>query len=87
MAPAPHDVFVPNGDSRRETAVLLVGTAEEYGISQRSIKTAPGGFFITEELADIVYDDVDKDVAPEPEPTKKASGNRAAKNSTVKKKE
>lgn len=52
-----HSVFVPNGDSRRDTATLLVGTAEEFGISQKSIRSTSKGFFITEELADKVYED------------------------------
>lgn len=49
--------FVPNGESRRETAILLVGTADEFGISQDSIRATASGFFITEELADVLYDD------------------------------
>lgn len=79
MGRAPRDVFVPNGDSRRETAIILVGTADEYNVDQRSIMATKGGFYITSELADFVYDE------PEPEPvkkagtTKKTSGNRAAK--------
>lgn len=57
------DVFVPNGDSRQETAVLLVGTAEEFNLSQRHIRAdrARGGFWISEALADIVYEDSDDD--------------------------
>lgn len=69
--------FVPNGDSSRETAILLVGTAREYGISQRAIKKVSGGFQISDELADIVFSKGDSDT-----PAKKAtktSGNRAAK--------
>lgn len=56
-----HTAFIPAGNkhsrSSRETAVLLVGTAEEFGISQDSIKMVPGGFRITEELADLLYDE------------------------------
>lgn len=90
MAGFSRDVFVPNGDSRRDTAIVLVGTAEEYGIDQRSIKTAPGGFHITSELADLVYGEVYDEPEAEPEsvperPAKKTSGNRAAKNSTTEK--
>lgn len=70
-----HSAFVPNGDSRRDTAVLLVGTATEYGIDQHSIKVVQGGFRITEELADVLYSDTE---------TKRPSGNRAAKNVTHK---
>lgn len=50
------NVFVPNGDSREDTAVLLTGTAREYKIDQREIKATNGGFFISDRLADIVYD-------------------------------
>jgi len=76
--------FVPNGESRRETAILLVGTADEYGIDQRSIRSVSGGFYISEELADVLFaeDDVEQPEeapAPEAKPTK-TSGNRAAKN-------
>ena len=65
-------MFVPNGASRQQTAILLVGTAEEHGISTRTIKCVSGGFLITEALHALVYSD-----------TKKTSGNRAAKNSTT----
>lgn len=58
--------FVPNGASRRETAILLVGTAEEHGIDQRSIRATPSGFFVSEELADILWgDDAGGALAPE----------------------
>jgi len=82
--------FVPNGDSRKETAVLLVGTADEYGIDQRSIKTTPSGFLITKELADILYDEDDSDTKGDTRQdakpaTKKTSGNRAAKTGSKKK--
>lgn len=86
-------VFVPNGDNRKETAVLLVGTADEYGIDQGSIRMVSGGFYITEELAAILQGE-DSDAAPEPDPepeadkpkaTKKTSGNRAAKTGSKKK--
>lgn len=49
--------FVPNGADREETAVLLVGTAREFGLSQRSIRVTVGGFKISEELADLIYED------------------------------
>lgn len=49
--------FVPNGNNQEETATLLVGTASEYGLSQRSIRATVGGFKISEELADIVFSD------------------------------
>jgi hypothetical protein len=73
-----HTAFVPNGNSRKDTAVLLVGTATEYGIHQHSIKAVGGGFRITQELADVLYDESTDDNTTEP------SGNRAAKNVTHK---
>lgn len=62
-------MFVPNGPSRKDTAVLLVGTAAEFGIDQRSIRALRSGFEISDELASLIYD----------EDTTKTSGNRAAK--------
>lgn len=70
-----HTAFVPDGAgrglSRRDTAVLLVGTADEHGIDQHSIKMVQGGFRITEELADVLYDESE---------TQETSGDRAEKN-------
>jgi hypothetical protein len=77
-----HTAFVPNGDSRKDTAILLVGTALEHGIDQHSIRTVSGGFRITEELADVLYSD--SEPAVKTKSTKKPSGNRAAKNDTNK---
>lgn len=89
--------FVPDDtmDSRKETAILLVGTAREFGIPQRSIQTTYGGFWITQELADVLYDESDDEpeveAEPEAEPktksksTTKTSGNRAAKNQPTEK--
>lgn len=83
-----HDVFVPNGDSAQDTAVLLVGTAAEFGLDQRSIKATSRGFLITEELADLIYGTADE---PEPDPkpakAKKSSDNRVGKNSSKTEKE
>lgn len=56
---------------RQETAVLLTGTAREFGIDQHAIKTTSAGFVITDELMDVLYDEG---------VIKKTSGNRAAKN-------
>lgn len=89
------NIFVPDGESRQDTAVLLVGTARDYDIPQRSIKATVGGFYITEALADVIYEDApgepeeaEEPPLPEAEPkkatkkstTKKTSGSRAAKN-------
>lgn len=66
--------FVPNGDSRKETAILLVGTAREYGLDQRSVRMTSGGFYISDELAHILSEEMgeDEDVVitegPAPEP-------------------
>lgn len=59
-----HPYFVPNGDDRKQTAVLLVGTADEYGIDQREIRTARGGFRISENVANALGLD---GAEPEPE--------------------
>lgn len=85
----PRDVFVPNGDSRRDTAIILVGTAEEYGIDQRSIKSTAGGFYITNELAALVYDDDEPmemvESESEPEPVKAPAKKTTAKKASTKK--
>lgn len=52
-------VFVPNGENRRETAVLLVGTAREHNLSPRSIHATNGGFYISDELADLLGEDTE----------------------------
>lgn len=54
--------FVPSGTfgSRQETATALVGAADEFGLNQRDIRSAQGGFWITESLADKVFNDVDE---------------------------
>lgn len=67
-------MFIPNGASRQQTAILLTGTASEFGINQRSIRAAKGGFHISDELARVLYD----------ESAIETSGNRAAKNVTEK---
>lgn len=57
-----HPYFVPNDTqgSRRETAVLLVGTADEYDIPQREIASTRDGFRISEKVA-IALGYVDED--------------------------
>ena len=54
--------FVPSdaAGSRKETAVLLVGTAREFDIDQHSILAAQGGFWITADLARLVFEDEDR---------------------------
>lgn len=93
-----HPNWVPDATmgSRKDTAVLLVGTATEFGIPQRDIASTRGGFYISDRLAELVYDEAGEDDQAEPEPetvsgnetdtTKaapkaaKTSGNRAGKN-------
>jgi len=82
----PHGLtaFVPDGDSRRDTAVLLVGTAREYDLGDRAVSATQGGFYISDELADLLYDEQEEEAGTDPEPSKKnTSGNRAAKTSTA----
>jgi hypothetical protein len=64
--------FIPanTAGSRKDTAVLLVGTATEYGLDQHSILAAQGGFWITAELADLAFED-----QPESEGEPEVSGN------------
>lgn len=70
-----HPFFVPDGDSRQDTAVLLVGTADEYGIDQRNIRAARGGFRISQSVADALgLDTSDEPEQAEPEP-EEVSGN------------
>lgn len=90
-----HPYFVPDGDSRTDTATLLVGTASEFGVSQRGIAAVRGGFRISQEVYDAVYGDqpetasavaepeqADDQPAPAPKKrtAKKTSGTRSAKN-------
>lgn len=67
----PREVFVPHRGRREEIAVLLTGTADEHGIDQRDIQLTHGGFLITEELADLVYEDqpADDGALDSPEPS------------------
>lgn len=84
------------GADRRETAIILIGTARENDLDDaRHVRATTGGFYISDELADILYDedaDEGEEVSgnepetEEPEApkarkrNKKASGDRAAKN-------
>ena len=100
--------FVSNGSAlaatpdqpltRRDLAVVLVGSAEEYGFDQRSIRTTPNGFYVSDEQYKLLLEDgVETESGPgaeaEPAPEKpapkrrarstKTSGSRAAKNSNT----
>lgn len=77
-----HPHFVPNNTagSKTETAVLLVGTADEFGISQSDIVMVSGGYRITEALADVLYEESNDEPDSGDKPPEKTSGNRAGKN-------
>lgn len=57
MTKTSHPYFIANGDSRKDTATLLTGTAEEAGIDQHDIQATPSGFNITEAVYQAVYGD------------------------------
>lgn len=75
-----HPNFVPSdaAGSRKETAVLLVGTAREFGVSQQDIASTHNGFWISDALADVLDAEVEEvqpeevqpKAEPEPEPKK-----------------
>lgn len=54
------DAFVPYGDDRAETARTLTNLADKHNISQNDIHAANDGFYITEALADLLYEDGDE---------------------------
>lgn len=58
--------FVPNATfgTRQDTATALTGAADEFSISQRAIRAASGGFWVTDELAEKVFNDVDESALP-----------------------
>jgi hypothetical protein len=89
-----HPYFVADGDSRQDTAILLVGTAREFGIPQRDIAAVRGGFRISQALADVLYDEgqdepepvqPDPEPEPEPEPEPVKTSTTSTKSRTTKK--
>jgi hypothetical protein len=81
------DVFVPDQGDRQGMASVLVDSAEAHGL-QRHIQSdaARRGFWISNDLADIVYDEPDETEA-EPEPAPETPDKAPAKTgSTTKKK-
>lgn len=91
--------FVPNGSAlaatpdqpltRRDLAVVLVGSAEEYGFDQRSIRTTPNGFYVSDEQYKLLFEDgVETEAGPgaeaeaEPAPEKPAPKRRARSTKT-----
>lgn len=95
MALNPTNCFVANdaAGTRKETAILLVGTAREFDIPQREIASARTGFYISERLAEILEREMDEGAGgvenaepteqpattPKKKASKKTSGNRAEK--------
>ena len=86
-----HPFFVPDGDSRQQTAVLLVGTAREFGIPQREVAAVRGGFRISAALADVLYDEdqqgtpAEQEETPAPEPDEDPAPKATAKKTAAKK--
>jgi hypothetical protein len=72
-----HPFFIEDGESRQETAILLVGTAEEAGIDQRDVRATRGGFRITQAVADALGLDTSEDADSEPIDPATVSGNDA----------
>lgn len=85
--------FIPaSGAGRRDIAILLVGTAQEFDVSARNVLPTPSGFWVSEILADILVDEgvLTEDgeyKGPKKAAKKKTSGNRAAKNTATQKEE
>lgn len=77
MSQHPH--FVPSGEVRKDTAILLVGTAREFGIDQHDIKSVQGGFLISQSLADVLYAEAETEPKAEPKPKPKASKKASSK--------
>lgn len=75
MSDHPHFIADSLGGSRKDTAILLTGTAREFHVHQREIKAVQGGFRVTQNMHDVLYDE-----GVLGRKTKKTSGNRAAKN-------
>jgi hypothetical protein len=49
-----HPYFVPDGESRKDAAILLVGTADEAGLDPNSVVAVPGGFRVSQEVSDLL---------------------------------
>lgn len=46
------DVFVSDGDSRQDTAVLLLDAQEKLGLEVGVVQSTEGGFNVPQEVAD-----------------------------------
>lgn len=90
VPPGGYTAFVPDGDSRRDTAVLLIGTAREYQMDDaRVVRAVAGGFYISDELAELLYDEDEQEpeVSGNPETKAPAEAPKASrKRSSSKKK-
>lgn len=83
--------FVPNGDSRKDTAIVLIGTAQEHDLDDsREVAAVQGGFYISDALADVLnalaeaeakssQKQAENQIEPEPEPKKAAPKKTATK--------
>jgi hypothetical protein len=59
--------FVPEGDSRRDTAILLLGAALDAGLDDSaSVASTQGGYWISDELAEALGEDQDTNTTEEP---------------------
>lgn len=55
--------FVPNGESRKDTATLLLGAALDNGLDEtRAVVAVQDGFYISDELADALGGEGEHDV-------------------------
>src|SRR5207253_7872903 len=57
-------IFVPNGESAQDTAVLLLAEAENQGLPADSVGTTDGGFVVDEDLAKKSGAKYDKQASP-----------------------
>jgi hypothetical protein len=57
----PHFIPADYAGSRKDTAVLLVGTAREFGIDQHNIRRTGSGYTITDRLLDVLIEQSDED--------------------------
>lgn len=83
------NVTIPFGDDPRETAVLLLGAAEEMELGQEIIRTTGDGQFVApREVADaagVEYDgDEDDDASEDDQSSEKKPAKKAAKKTTKK---
>jgi len=78
MSRAMGKTFVPSGRNRRDTAILLVGTAAEHGLPDSAVFATASGFYISDDLAALLDDagyDVDMPAINDGVETGPVSGN------------